>query len=233
MKLSKVSNKKILSKKNSNKKNYLTKMNVLLTDFHIKLIVLILIVLMSALLFRKYFSTIIEKLIVFFILALLILLISKNIIITIVSSIILFLLINLVINYKNTIENFDNEIEKEKEKEKDTDVKALALSEPDFNLNVFDSSDISESTKSITDLLKKVNGGIELTDDDTKETGLLEMPNLASYSDDKKPNALKHAQKETYELINTVNALKDTLTTLSPILQEGKKLMGLFENISI
>ena len=61
---------------------------------------------------------------------------------------------------------------------------------------------------------------------------LLFLP-VVLLASDKKPNALKVAQKETYELINTVNALKDTLTTLSPVLLEGKKLMGIFENLKL
>ena len=32
---------------------------------------------------------------------------------------------------------------------------------------------------------------------------------------------------------NAVNALKDTITTLAPVLEEGKKLMNMFENIKI
>jgi hypothetical protein len=39
--------------------------------------------------------------------------------------------------------------------------------------------------------------------------------------------------KETYELMNTVNALKDTISTLAPVLQEGKKIMSMFENLKI
>ena len=104
--------------------------------------------------------------------------------------------------------------------------------EPSFNKNIFETDDFKKSSEGIQELLKKVNGGIELKEDDVKETDLLNI-DIGKYSDDKKPNALKDAQKETYELINTVNALKDTISTLSPVLQEGKKLMNIFENLKL
>jgi hypothetical protein len=89
-----------------------------------------------------------------------------------------------------------------------------------------------KASENIKDLLKKTNGGIKLTDDDVKESKTLGI-NTDELSNDKKPNALRDAQKETYELINTVNTLKDTLLTLSPVLSEGKKLMSMFESIKL
>ena len=67
---------------------------------------------------------------------------------------------------------------------------------------------------------------------DLKETDKLGI-DTDKYSDDKKPNALKQAQKEAYQLIDTVNALKDTVNTLAPVLSEGKKLMDIFQNLKI
>ena len=118
--------------------------------------------------------------------------------------------INLIIKYRNTIENFEDLKDEDKKEE----------------------SPLEKSSKGIKELLEKINGGIELKDDDLKETNILNIDSK-KYSDDEKPNPLKDAQKETYELINTVNALKDTITTLAPVLQEGKKLMGIFENLKI
>ena len=110
--------------------------------------------------------------------------------------------------YRNTIENFQD----------------LVADNP--------TEEVKKSKEGIQELLKKINGGIKLNEEDLKETNPLNI-DLEKYSDDKTPNALKIAQKETYELINTVNALKDTITTLAPVLEEGKKLMNMFENIKI
>ena len=130
--------------------------------------------------------------------------------------------------YKKTIENFEDIVEKKIEKDKiDLNV------EPPVDFGIFNEEKLKKSTDGIQELIKKINGGIELNDDDTKETSNKLNEDPKKYSNDKKPNALKDAQKEAYELIDTVNALKDTINTLSPVLMEGKKLMSLFENLKI
>lgn len=202
--------------KNLNKMNSLNNFALELNNNEIRIILTVVIILIITLLFRKSFHNIIEKLIVFAILFLLFLVISKNILITFIGTCIIFLLVNLIMNYRNTIENFESQ----------------QNAEPAFDMNIFDNVDVKKSGDSIQDLLKKINGGIELKEDDVKETDELKI-DVLKYGDDKKPNALKDAQKETYELINTVNALKDTITTLAPVLQEGKKLMNIFENLKI
>jgi energy-coupling factor transporter transmembrane protein EcfT len=191
----------------------------------INLILLIIIIfLMILLLFRKNLNSILEKLIVFAIIFSLFFLISKDVVITFIGTLIIFLLINLLMGYKKTIENFDDM--------KDTNFNTHSVAEPAFDKNIFNNDDFLKSSDGIQDLLKKINGGIELKDDDIKESGILNI-DTQKYNDDKKPNALKIAQKETYELINTVNALKDTISTLAPVLQEGKKLMNIFENLKL
>lgn len=111
------------------------------------------------------------------------------------------------------------------------DIKSLINNEPSIDMNKFNSPEVQKSSKGIEDLLKQINGGIELKDDDLEETNNKLNINISSYSDDKKPNHLKAAQKESYELIDTVKALQDTLATLSPVLSEGKKLMSIFESL--
>jgi hypothetical protein len=111
------------------------------------------------------------------------------------------------------------------------DIKSLINNEPSIDMNKFNSPEVQKSSKGIEDLLKQINGGIELKDDDLEETNNKLNINISSYSDDKKPNHLKAAQKEAYELIDTVKALQDTLGTLSPVLSEGKKLMSIFESL--
>jgi hypothetical protein len=191
------------------------KYDINLNHIQIRILLVLIIILLIILLFRKKLGHLIERIILFSIIFLLILILSKNLIITIVFSVILFLLFNLLMRYRNTIENFQD-LEKE----------------PIIDMNIFNTDDVKKSKEGLKELLKKVNGGIKLELDDLKETEPLNIE-VDKYKDDKTPNALKIAQKETYELINTVNALKDTLTTLTPVLQEGKKLMSMFENIKI
>jgi hypothetical protein len=109
----------------------------------------------------------------------------------------------------------------------------LISNEPVIDLNKFNTPEVQTSSKGIEKLLQQVNGGIELKEDDLKETTDKLNINPATYSNDSIPNSLKVAQKESYELIDTVKALQDTLGTLSPVLQEGKKLMGLFESLKL
>lgn len=204
----------VINKKINNNIDYF---NLQFNSNEIRIILIIVIILVIILLFRKKFHSLIERLIVFTIIFLLFLIISKNLIITFIGTCIIFLLVNLIMKYRDTIENFES----------------VANTEPPFDMSIFDKGDVKASGDNIQELLKKINGGIELKDNDTKEIDTIKDINLTKHNDDKKPNALKDAQKETYELINTVNALKDTITTLAPVLQEGKKLMNIFENLKI
>ncbi len=51
--------------------------------------------------------------------------------------------------------------------------------------------------------------------------------------DEIKPDPLKKAQKETYELIDTIGILKETVQSLNPVLSEGKKVMDLFKGLNM
>ena len=200
------------SKLNATNLNYF---NLDLNSNEIRILLIIVIILVIILLFRKKLNNTIERFIVFSILFLLFLVITKNILVTFISSCIIFLFVNLIIRYRNTIEKFED-----------------LNKEPAFDTNIFDNETLKKSAEGIQDLLKKVNGGIELKEDDITESEKLNVDH-EKYADDKKSNKLKEAQKETYELINTVSALKDTITTLAPVLQEGKKLMDIFENLKL
>jgi predicted membrane protein len=209
-------------KKNNKNNITIDYFNIDLQNKEIRILLIIVIILVIILLFRKKFNNTIERIIITGIIFLLFLIITKNIIITLISTIIIFLLINLIIKYRNTIENFE-----------DLKIDPRTISdEPLFDKNIFENDTFKKSSSGIQDLIKKMNGGIELKDDDIKESGILNI-DTKKYEDDKKPNILKDAQKETYELINTVNALKDTISSLSPVLQEGKKLMNIFENLKL
>lgn len=223
-----------------NKINNLSKVNSEYTKYYIIILVfsvLVLIVLNKGMK-KTYTRSLLEKCLVFIILFLIFLIISKNYLISFIGSIIIFLLINLLMNYKNTIENFQDNIEKFQdsiENFQDTildEEQNIKSDLPDFSKNVFANPNVVAASENIQNLLKTVNGGIELKEDDLKESSPLNI-SLEKYSNDNKPNALKQAQIETYQLIDTVSALKDTITTLSPVLEEGKKLMSMFESFKI
>jgi len=235
-------------KQNKSKINMkLDNYNVKLTGNQIRIMIITVIILVIILIFRKQFHNIVERIIVFTILFLLFLIITKNIIVTLVGSAIIFLLVNLIINTRDTIEKFDNltattdSTSTDADKVKDLitnlgnipDIQSLISSEPAIDMSILTNPEFKKSSGGIQDFIKQVNGGIELNDDDLEETKDKVNINVSSYADDKKPNHLKSAQKEAYELINTVKALQDTIGTLSPVLLEGKKLMGLFETLKL
>lgn len=209
-----------------NNKDYF---NIELKTNHTRLLLTILVILVIILLFRRNIHTILEKFIIFLILFVLLLILTKNLIVTLFGSLVIFSLINLNMEYKKTIENFEDLNEKAEITDKKIDLSV----EPPVDFGIFNNETVKKSSEGIQDLLKKINGGIELKDEDIKETKDKLNVDSTKYSDDKKPNALKVAQKEAYELIDTVNALKDTISTLSPVLMEGKKLMSLFETLKI
>jgi len=213
-------------KKNSKLSKTLDSFNIELNNKQIRIMLITVVILVIILLFRKQFHTSIERIIVFTIIFLLFLIISKNLILTFVGTCIIFLLVNLIIKYRNVMENFDSATPALPEPATEK------IGEPSIDMGIFQSDEFKKSSDGIQELLKRVNGGIELKEDDLKESKPLGI-DLDKYKDDEKPNALKIAQKESYELINTVNALKDTISTLSPVLQEGKKLMNIFENLKI
>jgi hypothetical protein len=206
-------------KKNNNfKLNYY---NLNMESKDIRLLLIIIIILVIILTFRKILGIIFEKFIVFSILFLLFLCLSKNIFITLISSSFLFLFINLIMNYRNTIEKFE-------------DIKNEAFKPEDMviNKNIFETTEVKDAAKGLTDLINKMNGGIELKEDDLKETGVINI-DTDKYKDENTNSPLKKAQMETYQLIDTVNTLKDTITTLAPVLSEGKKLIDIFHNLKL
>jgi hypothetical protein len=226
----------------------MTKFNMQFKTNSLLIIVLMITIFVLLILFKNKLKLNIytEKVLVFFILYLLCLIISKNMVYSLIGAILLFLVINLMINNKNFVEKFENEDDNDDDENKesfendnddDNDKEKEEFSNDDTKefINELEAIMTPESKKAsnnIKDLLKQANGGIKLTDDDVKESKALGI-NTDELSNDKKPNALRDAQKETYELINTVNTLKDTLMTLSPVLSEGKKLMNMFESVKL
>lgn len=178
------------------------------------IIILLIVILLVILLFKNkmQMNKNLEAFIVFMIIYLVLFLITNNWKYSLIGSIMIFLVIYLIMRKgypKKSYENFENK-------------------EGDEPLN----KQAKKAADNIQEVLHKMNGGLELKKEDTTETEPMGV-STSQFSSDKKPNALKEAQKETFELINTINTLKDTIDTLSPVLKEGKKLMDMFENIRI
>ncbi len=228
----------------------MSKFNIQFKTKSLLIIVLMISIFVLLILFKNKLNINIytEKGLVFLILYLLCLIISKNMVYSLVGSVLLFLIINLMINNKIFVENFENENNDENKEnfdngedddndDDDNDENKEKFSNDNTKefidqLETIMTPESKKASDNIKDLLKQANGGIKLTDDDVKESKALGI-NTDELSNDKKPNALRDAQKETYELINTVNTLKDTLLTLSPVLSEGKKLMNMFESVKL
>lgn len=215
----------------SKKMNSTQTFNIKMENTHIYSCVLLVIFFMMLVLFKEKIrlSNLFEKIFIFIALYILLLLITKNYLHAFIGAILLFLIINLMINNKNYIESFENPSETNP-----PDTKSISDLAGGLSKILNDKDGGQDSLKNLQELLKKVNGGIELKDDDKVETPALDVGDtFEKYSNDKIPNALKDAQKETYALIDTVSSLTDTLKTLSPVLSEGKKIMSMFESLKL
>lgn len=93
-------------------------------------------------------------------------------------------------------------------------------------------------------LIKKFEGGISLKDEDLFEKNNLDNHNFSQNKetekdkrdiDKKNTNDLKpyEAQKQTYQLIDTVKQLKDTINELAPMLKQGKDVLGQLETLKM
>ena len=201
--------------------------------------------------FQNINNLTVERLLLFFILLLLLFILTRNTIYTLIGTIILFILFNILMIYsnqinqinleqKNYIESFDNQKAESEEKEGKEGKKELTheelntyLTNIDKNIESYQNDkDVKKAASGLQELLKKLNGGIELKKDDLNETKPLGI-DTTQFKDEKKNNALQKAQQETYQLIDSVSALKDTITTLSPVLSQGKEIMSLFENLKL
>jgi Ca2+/Na+ antiporter len=216
---------------------------------------LIIVVILTLLLIIKksnHFQNInnltVERLLLFFILLLLLFILTRNTIYTLIGTIILFFLFNILIMYsnkinqinleqKNYIESFDNQKaeaeEKDGKKELTHEELNTYLNSIDKNIESYQNDkDVKKAASGLQELLKKLNGGIELKKEDLNETKPLGI-DTNQFKNEKKNNALQKAQQETYQLIDSVSALKDTIATLSPVLSQGKEIMSLFENLKL
>ncbi len=93
--------------------------------------------------------------------------------------------------------------------------------------------DRNQADVEIKKMAEKFQGGIKLKEDDMKETPELNIDfRNTKYSEDKM-SPQKKAQVETYELMNSIKNLESTIKGLSPVLNEGKKIMDMFEQYGL
>jgi len=199
------------------KVNKLSNFEVVFAKDQQRIIIAVIIVLLIILLFRQKIYYLIEKIIIIGILFLLILVITKNLMISIIGAIILFLIINIAMSYTKKVEQFklerfDNPGSDEKKEHMSSSSSADGLAQV--------MKQLQNSPSSIEDFKE--------TSKDDKLTPILEK-----YSDDNIPTPVRKAQMETFQLIDTIKVLKDTLETFTPVLAEGKKIMSLFESMKI
>lgn len=135
-------------------------------------------------------------------------------------------------------ESFTSEDETENVDKDANEVKKDALrDELDALVKKFQAQSESGASSIDTSKLEKytdrLKGKIEIKEDDLADNEPVGIDTSAMKHDEIKPDPLKKAQKETYELIDTINILKDTVQSLNPVLNEGKKVMDLFKGLNM
>lgn len=222
--------------------------NVKISTNHKNILFIFIIICLILLLFRKKINIHIERMLLLFMIFSLLLILTRNWFYTILGTIILFGLFNLMMNMQKTksnmsYENFDNKKEDvdkniEKIQEKKEEIKEKLgdndiLQQITQKIKEYESDkDVQKAAGGLQNLLKQLDGGIELKDSDTKETKPMNV-DIKEYSDNKKEYPMKKAQQEVYELVDSMSALKDAMETLAPVLSQGKEIMGMFENFKL
>jgi len=234
-----------------NKNIDIGKYNIKLNDGKKNSLYIITIFCLIALLFRNKLSINIERVLLFILILSLLLVITKNWVISLLSSVLLFLLFNLLLNLqikKAEIESFESTMNQKKEEVKNKVASSLEEKKEEMKKKLDNSDFLNDLTAKMQDysknkdvkaaadglqgLLNQLDGGIPIKESDKKETKKLDIP-TEEYEDEGKFDPMRKAQKETYELINMVNALKNTMETLAPVLSQGKEIMNMFESFKM
>lgn len=206
-------------------------------DLKMGLIVIILL-LIFGLLIKNIISEIIQKVFTFFIIFTISLLLTKNAVISLVVSIVLYFIVQSIMNASFKMEKFKNEKDEEDKKKKNENIDEQPITQKELGdldsaTQSLEIDDISKATQGLEKLGDMLNGKIELKKEDKEETKPLNIDfRNTKYSEDK-DTPLSKAQKETYELLNTVKGLEDTIKTLSPVLKEGKRIMDLYQSLNM
>ena len=197
------------------------------------------ILIIFGLLIRNLISEFVEKTLVFLLLYILVFLITHNVLISFVIGVVLYWIVNSMRNVMKKHEAFENQ-KKEGDDEK-IDLKDLAKNEKtDKNIEETPVTeketkdmDMNKASADIQKLVEKLQGGFALKEEDKKETPKLNKDFRNTKYTEEKNSPLKQAQIETYELMDTISNLENTLKTLSPVLNEGKKIMDMFESFQL
>ncbi len=207
-------------------------------DLKMGLIVIILL-LIFGLLIKNIISEIIQKVFTFFIIFTICILLTKNAVISLIVSIILYMIVQSIMNSSFKMEKFKNEKdedEEKKEKNENIDQEPITqkeIGDLDSATQSLEIDDISKATHGLEKLGKMLNGKIQLKDEDKEETKPLNIDFRNTKYAEEKDTPLSKAQKETYDLLNTVKGLEDTIKTLSPVLKEGKRIMDLYQSLNM
>lgn len=220
----------------------ISKFNIKLSENNKLSLYALIIFCLIALLFRKKLTINVERVFLYIILLSLLLSITKNWLVSLIVATLLFLIFNLFINTQNNNiyqENFDNSETMKKELEAKKEEIAKKIDSSDFINNITEKmkeyqndKDVQKAANGLQNLLSQLDGGIEIKKSDKEETGKLDV-DTEEFKDEDKPDPMKKAQKETYELINMVESLKNTMETLAPVLTQGKEIMNMFENFKM
>lgn len=215
-------------------------------------LILLILLFIFGLLIRNLISELIEKIFLFLIIFSVVFLITHNWIISLLLGSVLYLVLAEIRKMTMGIEKFQNEKEEEEvakinEEEESADdekidLKKLAKMEK-TNKNIEETPitkeevkdmDYNKAAAGLNEFAKKLNGGIKLKEDDIKETLAFGMDfKNSKYKKNDKKSPLQKAQIETYELMNTIQNLEKTIEHMSPILNQGKKIMDMYESFKI
>ena len=179
----------------------------------------------------------------------------KNIYYSLFVSLIIFLLLrSSITKYNHQYENFENEdndnTEKSKESSKNDDddtTKKSNNNQIDLVNNLNLNNVKGNLNSNLENMIKTLSGDsnpIKLSDNDNNEKndlddnyesvlkGAVKAEHNPSSIENKNSSELSpfQAQKETFELINTVQQLSETVKTLGPVLQQGRQVLDLYKH---
>jgi hypothetical protein len=215
--------------------NFLKNKNKTINVTHVIILILLLIFV------RIYFiknNTLIHAFNILFVFLLLTLLFKFNLKESLIygsvfATVYIILLYYYYLNKVETFENSEDENGENSEKKGESEIrdeleKLIKKFEADHKSgkNAINSDKLEKYTE-------KLKGKIELKEDDTTENEPIGVDTTEMLHDEIKPDPLKKAQKETYELIDTIGILKETVQSLNPVLSEGKKVMDLFKGLNM
>jgi hypothetical protein len=143
-------------------------------------------------------------------------------------------------NVKENLEVKNFEQEKNKMNTKTNNVNNVGKGDPSDNNNkeeIGDSNETNETdtnetetnetkdnfTNKESDVLNKYLNNIDINDDDEKYPDPSIIKNMSP----------AQAQRELYKLIDTTNLLKETMTEMTPIINEGKKIMKSIDSLNL